>query len=105
MNPGERLRDLRVKKGLTQQQLAKTIGCQYSFITIYEQNRYSDKINTIQKLCNYFNVTADYLINGVPSEPFKEITVEEMQLVSKYRGLSDYYKSIINHILEIEETK
>lgn len=61
-NFGERLKELRLEKGLTQKQLAKEIGNAQSAIVYWETNKQEPTISALKKLCNYFGVSADYLI-------------------------------------------
>ena len=61
-NFGERLKELRLEKGLTQKQLANEIGTTQSAIVYWESNKQEPTISTLKKLCRFFNVSADYLI-------------------------------------------
>ncbi len=56
------LRQLREDKGLTQEQLASVLGLSQQTIDHYEKKRVSPKIDTVQKIAQYFNVTVDYLL-------------------------------------------
>ncbi len=59
---GKRLKKLRVEKGITQQELADIVGCSKVSISRYESGLREFGIEDIDKLCNYFNVDADYLL-------------------------------------------
>lgn len=59
---GERLKDLRIEKGLTQQQLAQQIGNAQSAIVYWETNKQEPSISVLKKLCLFFDVSADYLL-------------------------------------------
>lgn len=61
-NFGERLKELRLEKGLTQKQLANEIGNAQSAIVYWETNKQEPTISALKKLCKYFGVSADYLI-------------------------------------------
>ena len=61
-NFGERLKELRLEKGLTQKQVANEIGNTQSAIVYWESNKQEPTISTLKKLCRFFNVSADYLI-------------------------------------------
>ena len=61
-NFGERLKELRLEKGLTQKQLANEIGNTQSAIVYWESNKQEPTISTLKKLCRFFNVSADYLL-------------------------------------------
>lgn len=59
---GNRLKELRKEKGLTQAQLANILKTSASSIGMYEQNRRIPDTETLQSLSEYFNVSVDYLI-------------------------------------------
>lgn len=101
MNLGTRLKKLRTQKGLSQRELAKIIGCSHQVIAVYEKSKNIKSIEVFQKLSNFFNVSMDYLIQGTITKEI--LTDEETEVLNQYRLATDYYKSIINHILEIED--
>lgn len=103
MNFGERLKYLRMQNGLSQRELAQMLGCSHQLISTTEKNKTVNNIIFIKKICEIFNVSADYLINGIPFESIDGISIEEMQLILKYRSLSCYYKSLVNHIIDSAE--
>ncbi|MCL2862242.1 MAG: helix-turn-helix domain-containing protein [Firmicutes bacterium] len=57
-----RLRELREEKNLTQLQLAKELGFSRNTISQYETGTREPDIKTIKKLCDFFDVSADYLL-------------------------------------------
>jgi len=57
-----RLKELREEKGISQTQLAKELGILQSTISHYEKGLVEPNIQTIKKLCKYFEVTAGYLL-------------------------------------------
>lgn len=59
---GEKLKELRIEKGLTQKQLACEIDCAQSAVFYWENNRQEPTVSALKKLCKYFNVSADYLL-------------------------------------------
>ncbi len=58
----ERLKELRMEKGLTQEKLSKETNISQTTISAYEtrRNRPSDDIIVI--FCKYFGVSADYIL-------------------------------------------
>ena len=60
-NFGEKLKELRIEKGLTQKQLAEQINSAQSAIYYWESNKQEPTISALKKLCTFFNVSADYL--------------------------------------------
>ena len=57
-----RLKELREEKGLSQMQLAKEIGVNHRTISQYEIGIREPDIQTIKKLCAFFDVTAGYFL-------------------------------------------
>lgn len=88
---GEKLKQLRVQTGLTQQQLANQIGVTKSVISYYElQERYPSP-EILIKIAAIFHVSTDYLL-GLESKHMVDVT-----------GLSD--KDIAAIITIIESLK
>ena len=59
---GERLRDLRHEKHMTQKQLADKLNLSKGTISAYEQGKKYPSIEVLIKLCNILQVSADYLL-------------------------------------------
>ncbi len=59
---GERLKLLRNKNSMTQQDLANLLNISPSAIGMYEQNRRDPDTDTIKFLADYFNCSVDYLL-------------------------------------------
>jgi transcriptional regulator with XRE-family HTH domain len=59
----ENIRFLRKNKGLTQEELANKIGIKRSVVGAYEEVRAEPKIQTLQNLAHFFNVSIDGLVN------------------------------------------
>ena len=57
-----RLKELRAEKGITQKELAVELGTTDDSIYSWEKGRSQPSIDMIRKLCNYFNVSAGYLL-------------------------------------------
>ncbi len=58
----ERLKELRIEKGLTQKQLADELQISQAIISLYEKNVRTPTIDVVITLCTFFKVSADYLI-------------------------------------------
>ena len=58
----KRLKELRMEKGVSQQQLGGAIGATYSAVSYWENGTNEPKIGYLIALCKYFNVTSDYLL-------------------------------------------
>ena len=58
----ERLKELRVAKGLSQMQLAKAVGISQSAIAKWELGKTEPTASAIILLATYFGETTDYLL-------------------------------------------
>lgn len=59
---GKRIRELRIGKGLTQADLAKSLGTTQKTISKYETEYLDLSTATIITFCKFFEVSADYLL-------------------------------------------
>ena len=57
-----RLKELRLEKGISQKDLGIAIGATYSAISYWETGTNEPKISHLIALANFFGVTADYLL-------------------------------------------
>ncbi len=64
MKVGERLKHLRVKKKLKQDDIAKLLGITRAAYSKVETGKIELTLKHIRKLTDYFKVSADWLING-----------------------------------------
>lgn len=65
---GDRIRDLRKAKGLTQQELSRILGVSRATLASWETGRRTPDAHTIRSLARTFNTTTDYLL-GYSDEP------------------------------------
>jgi transcriptional regulator with XRE-family HTH domain len=63
MFSGERLKQLRLEKSLTQIGLAKIFNTSHATINRYEKSVNEPDSETINKFADYFNVSTDYLLD------------------------------------------
>lgn len=70
MGFGERLKELREKMGLTQEELGKKINQKKANISKYENGKLQPSLETIDFLAGFFNVSTDYLL-GHTDNPSK----------------------------------
>jgi len=113
MTIGERIKQLRTEKEITQTELADIIGTTKQNIYKYENgiitNIPSDKIEAIS---NYFQVSPAFLMgwnNLTPSESKtlnrtsnSNFSADEIQYIKKYRTLDTYGKKMIDCVLDLE---
>lgn len=65
MTFGERLKDIRLNRNMTQDQLALAINYERQAISMYENGHREPRVTTIGLLSEALEVTTDYLIKGV----------------------------------------
>lgn len=58
---GEKLKELRLDKGVGQIQLAKELGVGKSVISLWELDRCEPTLSNLVKIARYFGVSLDYL--------------------------------------------
>lgn len=77
---GRRLKELRNKKGESQEAVANAIGISRARYSHYENNHVEPDIDLIRKLADYHNVDADYLLgrSNFPRQIEKESDVERI---------------------------
>lgn len=58
----DRLKQLRIKKGLTQVEFAKKFNISSGTIAMWETGKRTPDVETLKKIANFFDVTLDYLL-------------------------------------------
>ncbi len=56
-----KMKQLRIQKGLSQKELANSLGIAYKNYNTYELGRATPDIDTLIKIANYYHVSLDYL--------------------------------------------
>lgn len=59
---GDKLKELRISKNLSQDELGEILGVRKSSISNWETNKATPTYEILTKLAEYFNVTTDYLL-------------------------------------------
>ena len=59
---GQKIKELRNSKNLTAKQVADAIGLTRNAITNYEADIREPSLSVLKSLCDFFDVSADYLI-------------------------------------------
>ena len=58
----EKIKELRTERGLTQKQVAEYVGLTKNALGNYEAGIREPSLDILRKLCDLFDVSADYLI-------------------------------------------
>lgn len=85
MTFGEKVRQLRKRKKLTQEHLAHLIGTHESHIGRYEKDQSSPTASIIKKLAEVFNVSTDYLLCDDKEEQSTSVKISDNELLEQFR--------------------
>ncbi len=84
-----KLKELRISKNLTQEELAKKLSMTQKTYSNYENEKTEPNINTLIQIADFYNVTLDYLldrnISGI-------LNSQEYELLSMFNKISDNEK-------------
>lgn len=100
---GQILKELRKEKGLNQIQLAKFIGVSVQAYQKYEYGTAEPTFDSVCKLADFYNVTADYLLGREPApNPFSDLNLseeDEANVVAKYMSLPPEIRACMLDVL------
>lgn len=66
---GKRIRRARLAAGLSQEDLARRIGCRAQTVSRYERGTYPPNFDAIDGIARACGTTADYIVRGVGIAP------------------------------------
>lgn len=101
MTVGERIRDLRIAKHMTQQQLADRCNVSKQSVCIWESDRQGIKNDNLVLLCDIFNVSMDYLTGREDHSP-RLLSTEEMSIIDAYRQQPEAVQEVICKMLDVK---
>ena len=93
MEFAERLKDLRTKRGYSQYDLAKKLGVSKSTISMMEVGSRQPSIEMMETLCDFFNVSMDYL-RGKEDVSFYYFTPDQSDLLMKLSADEELYSLV-----------
>ena len=82
---GDKLKMLRKKNNLTQQQVAERLNVSKAVVSSYELSNRSPSFQTLVKIANIYNVTTDFLlgINKRKMIDITNLTPEQADIIEK----------------------
>lgn len=110
---GDIIREMRIKRGLSQAQLGDMVGVGRSAISNYEKGFRIPDLETAEKLADAFNVSFGNFVDGqeiidrelqkpLPSNIRPINSPDESELVLKWRGLDVYGQKAVRAVLDAE---
>jgi len=101
MSIGDRIREIRESRNLTQKELAAKLGdSRASLICNYENGTSRPDVDRIIKLCKALGVSADELL-GLKTDG-QRLTSDEWTRTTKFRMLDEHGRSVVDFLLDEE---
>jgi len=110
MNFGQKLRQLRIQKGLTQQKLAEKLGYKTnSYISDVESGRFIPSKEKLKKIARALGVPFKVLDDMLFESRLEALGIKEPELISLFKDIPNLpekdKKAIINAYLKIKERR
>src|SRR5271157_6509836 len=83
----EKIKNLRIKKGLSQAELANEIGLSSGHITRLETGKFNPSTEVLKKLSQIFDISADYLLDDSTDNEY-DIDVKNKPLADRIKLVS-----------------
>jgi transcriptional regulator with XRE-family HTH domain len=96
MGIGDRLRECREKKGITQAELGKLINVSDATINRYERNFRTPDLGIIKKFSKLFNCTTDFLL-GLTDNPETKIIPMPSEKDCKKAEIERALRTLVSH--------
>ena len=100
----DRIKEARINKKYTQEQLATLIGVAKSTVTGYEKGNSEPSIETMGKIMSALDVDANFLWQDETDFPI-QVSYMEMDHIKKYRALDEYGKGHVDTVLQWESDR
>lgn len=100
----ERLKELRMKRGYSQSELAHSLGISKSTISMLEVGSRQPSKEMMELIADYFNVTLDYLM-GKDDVSFYFFTPDQSDLLVKLSADTDLYALVEKLVNGSDEQK
>lgn len=99
----DRLKEARIKKGYTQEQIAEKIGIAKSTFTGYEKGYSEPNMLTVSKIMDVLHIDANFLYQDEMGSNYPvKVSYDEMQHIERYRDLDDHGKEMVDFTLKKE---
>jgi len=98
-NIGERVRELRVREGLSQENLALRSEITTSYLGLIERNIKNPTIKIIEQICNALSISLSDFFN-VDSAPYLSIDTISLQVLSQISNRSAEEKQLLLNLIK-----
>ncbi len=93
---GESLKNIRISLGLTQEEVAESLGLAPRYLSDIERNKTKGSLTTLVKLCNLYKVTPTIVLKDY-------LTVSDGKLdehISGFNNLNENEKAIVRKLVQ-----
>ena len=90
MDIGERIKEVRKYRRMTQQELADGVGVKKAIISLYESNQRKPSFEALEAICDTLNIDMGYLFGQT------SLSIAEIDLVNHYRMSSEAGRAAIS---------
>lgn len=102
MNPKEKVKELRVKHGMTQAQLGRILGIGQKSVSMIENGTNNLTLSQLELLSRYFNVSADYLLFGT-QDAANIVEKDILSVVRSDRSIFDAMVNLVNSRRHVQQ--
>lgn len=97
----DRIKELRVDRDLTQQQVADYLGTRQEYYSKYELGKRQLPLHHLKALCTFYNVSADYIL-GLPKNLYwprwTSMHFSDIEGLKKFIAIAGYYSFKLDKI-------
>ena len=90
MDIGDRIKEVRKYRGLTQQELAEKAGVKKAIVSLYESNQRKPSFEVLEAIADILNIDIGYLFGETG------LSIEERDLLNHFRMSTDAGRAAIS---------
>lgn len=106
MSYQKRIKEARIKLGLTQEALAYKLGIGTSTLNGYEKGNREPSVNMLSKIMNELDIDPNYLFQDeMSNDIYDKFSLYEQNIIKRYRLLDNYGKAAVDNLLEVEYSR
>ena len=100
---GEKIKQLRTDRDMTQKDLASQLGLTPKMVSFYELGQRTPPVDIVKKICAVYNVSSDFLL-GIPDAPAThspaplDLTDAERAHLERYRQLTEENRKTVDTV-------
>ena len=99
-NVGNRLREIRNNKGLTQEQVAHIANVTPAYFGLVERGEKNITVSTLEKICNALNISLAEFFSPARKDR-TDVDNVSMQIINQLTGKSDFEKHKILKLVKL----